>query len=471
MDETVTFSPWAAIAVVLGAALILFLPRRLAAIPLLCSVGLMPFTQQVEILGSHWPLVRFLLLAGMVRIAIRQEGFKWCSIDTVMVLWSLVTIVLGSLSDGPKSFGYLFQNRMGDVYNVLVTYIVVRTTTRSFEDVLSAIKALALVAIPIAILALIERSSGENPFSVLGVPIEVDLRDDKVRCQGALAQCILFGTYGAVSTVLGMVLWRVRKRWLWFIGTASGLIITVCANSSGALIALGGGILGVILWRVRKRLRIIRWSAIGIILVLACVMKQPVWYLFARASSVFGGGGWHRANLVTLAIDHFNEWALFGTTRTVHWNGIPIAASPDNMDITNHFIIEGVKGGLLKLVLFVLLIVLAYRHINLVLRSLPRTAPASFLVWMLGVTMFSYCLAFSSVALYDQSIIIFYWLLAAIASLPIKKYDRRRQELFPTDPRINGRRTTYQVQAQIRKDWAPQNGGTPDRGNQEAQQT
>lgn len=48
------------------------------------------------------------------------------------------------------------------------------------------------------------------------------------------------------------------------------------------------------------------------------------------------------------------------------------------------------------------------------LRTEVAELPAGFFVWTLGVTLFAHCLSFISVTYFDQIIVLWYWLLAAI---------------------------------------------------------
>jgi hypothetical protein len=99
---------------------------------------------------------------------------------------------------------------------------------------------------------------------------------------------------------------------------------------------------------------------------LALMMNAPVWYLSAKLSEAMGGSGWHRAYLIDQWVAHFGEWWLFGTTYTAHWGpaGETIPGDPNMMDITNHFVMEAVKGGLLKLLLFVAMLVGCFKVIG-----------------------------------------------------------------------------------------------------------
>jgi hypothetical protein len=87
-------------------------------------------------------------------------------------------------------------------------------------------------------------------------------------------------------------------------------------------------------------------------------MKAPVWFLLARLTVVGGSTGYHRAYLIDRAIANFGEWFLVGVPSTSHWGwGL--------QDVTNQFIVEGTRGGLLTLVLFVAVIVYCFKGLGL----------------------------------------------------------------------------------------------------------
>jgi hypothetical protein len=196
-------------------------------------------------------------------------------------------------------------------------------------------------------------------------------------------------------------------------------VIDVTSASSGALLAMIVGGIGLVLWKLRRSMTWVRRGLIAMIVVLTLFMNAPVWYIFARIADITGGSGWHRAYIIETAIAHLNEWWLIGTPRTAHWGGYPPPpGDPDNIDITNQYIAEGVKGGLLRLVLFVYLIVLGFKAIGRQTRA-TREVPirTQWLYWCLGVCLVTHSVSFMSVSYFDQMVVFWYWLLAVIASL------------------------------------------------------
>jgi hypothetical protein len=433
IQDVTNLTAIAGIALAIMSLFTLFLPRRLALCPLLITVGLMPLGQQILIFGLHFTMVRLLLLVAIVRVLLRNEArIEWTRGDTIFVWWTVVTIVFGSMFFGlggsPVARGLyespmaLLISRGGDAFNAVMCFFFVRCVVRDYADVRTGIRTLAFVSLPIAILMLIEKATAHNLLSVFGGVQEITVeREGHLRCQGAFRHPILAGAFGATLIPLSAGLWVCRSRLLSIVGILSGFIIALTASSSGALIVLGGVFSGLVMWWGRKYVGGVRWAVVVVVVLLSIAMQAPVWYTIARASNVFGGTGWHRAYLIDQTLSHFNEWWLFGTNYTANWGpaGQVIETNPNMMDITNHYIMEGVKGGLAKMVLFIALIVACFRRLGLALRFLPRKGPATYLTWTLGVSLFGHCLCFISVTYFDQLIVIWFWLLAVIFSIPI----------------------------------------------------
>jgi hypothetical protein len=184
--------------------------------------------------------------------------------------------------------------------------------------------------------------------------------------------------------------------------------------------AVIAAIIGAMMWKMRHQMRYFRRGIVLSVVMAAMVMNAPVWYLIAKVSEITGGTGWHRSYLIDQAIKHFDEWWLVGTPRTAHWapGGQSLSIDSDNMDITNHFIYEGINGGIVKVGLFVALIVAAFKTLGAGARSdNALSAEMRKLYWFLGVCLTCHCVSFISVAYFDQMIIFWYWLLAVVAML------------------------------------------------------
>ncbi len=421
MEEASNFNPQALVALLVLAYLTWSLPRHYAICPLLAMVCLMPLGQELVIGGFHFFLFRILLLIGLLRVIVKGEAKQlvWNRTDKLFAWWVAVSIVFGTLS---KPSMELLRNRLGDAYNAFGAYFFIRCVIVDFEDIVTSVRTLAWLSLLVAAFMLNEKRTAHNWFSILGgVPELTQVREGHLRCQGPFRHPILAGTFGATQFPLFAALWfsRPKDRLTAIAGALACVGIVFASSSSGALMAFGAGLAGLLFWRWRDHMRLVRRGTVAAILLLALVMKAPVWHLLDRMSSITGGTGWHRAYLIDQAIAHFDEWWLFGTTYTAHWapGGEVTTADPNMMDITNHYIAQGVGGGLLKLVLFIMIIVVSFKSVGRYVQAQAAVSPAALLVWAMGVSLFAHSVSFISATYFDQTVLIYYWLLAIIGCI------------------------------------------------------
>ena len=390
--------------------------HRAAAAALLVTAVMMPLGQQLVVAGLHFRFFRILILLGMLRAIASRTVSQWKGIrmDRLLVGWSVV-VLLSGIARGPTA------ETFGQAYDALGAYFLFRFWIVDGDDVAAHLRVLVIVSVVIAASMAVEWTTHRNLFSVLGGVPEVTLvREGRFRCQGPFRHPILAGTFAATLFPLLVGLrYRERNRRRSLLGIGAAAFSTVAAASSGALMAFLAVLGGLALWPMRQRMRMIRRGAVIAIVGMAIVMKAPIWYLISRVSDITGGTGWHRSFLIDAAIAHVNEWWLIGSGHTAHWAVDPgtilWGIDPNNMDITNHYIKQGLDGGILGLWLFVATIVAGFRVIGYAVRT-HATLSRTRLAWAVGVSLFANCTAFVSVSYFDQIQIFWFWLLAAIAA-------------------------------------------------------
>jgi hypothetical protein len=397
-------------------------PRRYALLPLLITTCYMPLGQMFVIGGLHFPFFRILLLLGVCRVITRSENKALVMTfpDKLFIFWGFTSVVLGTLT--APSFDR-FINRSGAMYDAFGAYFLFRCWIRNLDDLVAALRFICWMILPLAISMIIEKFTTRNAFAVFGgVPAITQQREGGLRCQGAFRHPILAGTYGATLFPLFVALWFQRRRYTLpiIVGSCSAIVVVVAAHSSGALLAFISALLGFALWPMRHQMRTFRWAIIVGLVALVILMEAPVWFIIARISEFAGGTGWHRSYLIDQAIKHFDEWWLVGTARTAHWAsaGQVLPVDPNNMDITNHYVAEGVNGGIVKLGLFLAIIVQGFKTVG---RYTKRDPAYPFqnriLIWSLGVCLTAHCVSFISISYFDQIIVMWYWLLAILSML------------------------------------------------------
>lgn len=137
--------------------------------------------------------------------------------------------------------------------------------------------------------------------------------------------------------------------------------------------------------------------------------------MISRVGVVGGSTGWHRFILIDRAIKYFNEWMFLGCRSTEHWGwGLT--------DLTNQYILEGVRGGLITLVLFLIMIFMALRIIQRLSLSKHKQ---QFLTWCLFVTIIGHCVSFFGVSYFGQIIMWWYMILAMVGVLNESKAHKK----------------------------------------------
>jgi hypothetical protein len=417
-DNLGTITPFTLSFTIAMGILIIVLPRKIALLPLIIACSYITVGQKILIFDKDLNIFRILLLFGWVRLLFRGEltSFKFNAIDKALIWWVIAGIILGTLLDTSE-----FVSRIGFAYNAIGLYFLFRFLIRDLDDIEKLSKILAIVIVPLAITMIIEKSTARNIFSVFGgVPDITMIRDGSLRCQGPFRHPILAGTFGATLMPLFASFWfKEKTKLIAIIGISSSSIITFASASSGPALAYAIGLVGFLIWPQRQNMRMIRWGIVSAIIALHLIMKDPVWYIFARLSILTGGAGWHRSMLIDTTIRHFNEWWLVGTTYTAHWFVQVLPDNPKMIDITNQYIYEGVSGGVVKLILFITIIALSFRTVGLTLQAMEdRPASNKIMVWSIGISLLAHVVSFISVCYFDQMIVFWYLLLSIIATLP-----------------------------------------------------
>ena len=186
------------------------------------------------------------------------------------------------------------------------------------------------------------------------------------------------------------------------------------AGSSGPLVAWGAGMLGWWLWRYRRHTRTVLWTLAGIAVVIHFIRAKPVWSLIGKVSHLTGGTGYHRYRLIDAFINQFSEWAILGVDTTAHWGwGL--------QDLTNQYVAQGVKGGLVTLVLFVYLLHVSFTQLRSSRIRFERTDGLkslwALLPWGFSVSLAVHCVSFMSVSYFGQMKVFFVMFLGLIPAL------------------------------------------------------
>lgn len=398
----------------------LLLTRKWMLMPLLILTCFVPQGQRVVIASLDFNFIRIILLVLLARVFLRGE---WTELrpkvlDKVVVAWVVVGAIGNILQVGHVS---ALVYRAGLSFDILGIYFMCRIALRDWKDLDRAVTCVALVACVSFFFFLFEKRTHRNLFAIMGgVPSITGMREGKLRTQGPFVHPILAGCFWAV--LLPMVTSKILRRDPWQIaiglgGTLAILAIVLFCASSTPLIVLGCNGLGAIIFFYRKHMRLIRWAVALGLLSLHLYMKQPVWHLIARIDVVGGSTGYHRYKLIQSSIDNFHEWWLCGIPSTAHWGYFMF-------DVTNQYILEGVRSGIVAMLAFLWVLVWAFKHVGETWPTVERNPYLCLLSWALGVSIYSHMNVFLAVSISHsgQSLLAMLFVLAGIASMaPVRR--------------------------------------------------
>jgi len=421
ISDTV-MNPAVAVILILAGLLIWFLPQRKAIAPFLLASLLLTYDQVLVVAGLHFPLLRILIVFGMIRIFFIKGRGKWSvfsgefnKVDRFLILLFVTTAVAGVLLfQDTRAFVY----QVGEVYTGLGTYFLLRCLFRHRKDAVYAIRVLAAIVVVLGGVMFFEHlTKGWNPYALLGgakaQAFASDMtRDGRVRATGSFAHPILAGTFGAVAFPLFVGLWLTEKkqRTVAALGMfGSTLMVLTCSSSTAALGYLAG-IAMLCSWPIRGTMRLVRWGSVLALVVLQMLLTSPVYHLVMH---IHTGDSYHRYQLIDQCVQHFSSWWLIGTNSNASWGW-------DMWDTSDQYVQTAENSGLLALILFVSVLILGFRYLSRARQSATDKKETLFL-WAIGSALFAQTISFFGISLWQQSVVKWYALLAVIAAVAVRQ--------------------------------------------------
>jgi len=378
-------------------------PRKYFLVPYVVAACFVPTDQRIIIMGLDFTILRILVVAGVLRILLygEQKLIKWNKLDMTILLWVFCSASV-----------YVIQwmntraiiNRFGVIFDVVGLYWLFRQKIRSWNDVKFVFTLLAIAVVILVPLVALEWSTGRNPFVILG-RVMTDVRSERYRCQAAFPHSIMLGLFWAtlVPLFVGLGITQ-EKKVLYWIAVAAAVFITMASASSTPILVLAIVLVGLLWFRWRQLTSKTGLFLLALLTVLHIVMRAPVWHLLARINVIGASTGWHRYNLIDKAIEHFGEWVFIGCRTTDHW-GFGLG------DLTNQYILEGVRGGFITLLIFLAMI---YRVLKTLLNLSiqEKDSKEQFLIWCFFTMIIGHCAAFLGVSYFGQITMLWYMMLA-----------------------------------------------------------
>ena len=210
------FNPVVLLIVLIVGIMILVREHRQVIAPFLVASIMIPMDQVVVIGPLHFPMLRVLLLFGMVRMAWAKINSKTAvfsggitRLDKVVIWFELFTVTNALLL---WRDGGMFVRQAGDLFTLFGIFFLMRHLIRDNEDSEVAIRTLAYIAMAVAAIMTFEQITGRNPYALLGGANaafygSLITREDRLRSVAGFGHPLLAGTFGAIVLPLFIGLW------------------------------------------------------------------------------------------------------------------------------------------------------------------------------------------------------------------------------------------------------------------------
>jgi hypothetical protein len=395
---------------------ILSVKKEHMIIPIIIAMCFLPADISIKIGGIDFQAIRILALVGIIRIYSGSQ-YKTVKFNTIDKLFFFV-ILCGSvvyIIASKNTFG-AFIYKCGVCIDSLFLYIVIRYIIQSEENIRLAVKTISVCVIVLLPFTLFEYFSGTNLFSIVGRNA-VSIRDGEVRAAGTFSHAILYGSFAAALIPLLWADYKVKKNTTRLVAIAASLSIIYACQSSGPIVALAGGLFFLYFFKWKQYSKILAWSILSSAIFIHFVREMPLWhFLYVRIAVKGSSTGYHRYLLTDAAIKEFWNWWLLGygdVGAQWHVKYWPYTHARFT-DITNQYLIEGVRGGFLTMLLFMILCFKTIKILGSYAIS-QSDQKAQWLWWGFTVAMITHCISFLSVSYFGQINMLLYLTIAAAA--------------------------------------------------------
>ncbi|MFT5295187.1 MAG: hypothetical protein ACI9YH_001200 [Colwellia sp.] len=383
--------------------------RQYVFFPFLILLLFVSTLQRVEIAGADFTLLRILLLFTLIRVYFKKEfyWFEFNIIDLIFIFWVTSTSIAQLFTLGNETL--VFQ--IGRLIDVAIPYFLVRFLVRNETDIYQFMKYIVIISLLSVGFFLYEVVTATNLFSIFGgVPEHTQARSGygALRAQGAFSHPILAGCFWAAALPFAWADYKINKSLKGLISLCSIIVIVWSTSSSTPVISIGIAILGLAFFPFRIHTK---WIILGLFLgliVLSMTLKGPIWSLASKVDVIGGSTGWHRYYLIDEAVNHFYDWWLFGVRSTAHWGwGL--------WDVTNGFVLAAVRGGLLGLLIYNLLI---YFSAYKLLRKVEGNYSFNqIILWSVFISLITDIVSLQGIAFWGPTETIFFIKIAFVSSL------------------------------------------------------
>jgi len=380
---------------------------------MILAMCFLPADIPVQIIGLNFYALRIVGMCALIKILLTNDGklFLYNAIDKLFFYYIFFGSIIYILASQDIIGAAIFKS--GQFVDSVVLYIVFRRIVDSSETIDIIVKTFSVCILILLPFAIFEFFTAKNFFSLVGRS-SISIRHGEIRAAATFSHAILFGSFAAALFPVCWAAYMQQRKWLYLLATLSCIFFVIASSSSGPLVVLAGVIVFVMFFRWKQYSNLLAGSLAAGALFIHLARESPLWhFLYIRLPVKGGSTGWHRYQLVEAAVKDFWEWCWLGygdvgpIWHVKYW----AYTHAKFTDITNHFLLEGVRGGFLTMFLFILLCYKTTKSLGS-LSIIEHDRGSQWLWWGFTVMMIAHCITFLSVAYFGQITMLLYLTIA-----------------------------------------------------------
>jgi hypothetical protein len=315
------------------------------------------------------------------------------------------------------------ENRSGFLMDTFLAYLAARFCLTDWESLITVTKWLAVILIPLALMGVLEATVIWRPYGHLRqyCPWRPDARLQPgrfglERAAGPFGHAVLFGACFTTFLPLVYALRHQQGSWRTMAYFSSGMLIIGCSStvSAGSVSMLITALFALAMERFKRWIKPLGVSAIVSVVLIGIISNRPFYHVIVTRLNPLGGSGWHRARLIDAAVEHLREWfwAGYGPNDPGWGSSLGMGWT----DVTNQYLLMGVKYGVLGIIALCLVLVIVFHRLIRLHNESGNPIIKSW-VWAFGSSAFSIAVVWNSIAFFEQMEVLFYCFLGMTGSL------------------------------------------------------
>ncbi len=424
-----TVTPAFILLLLILASAILIVREEHVVVPIIVAMCFLPGDISVKLGTLDFQAIRIMALVATVRIYLSQDipHIELNIIDKLFIAYNVLLSVVYIFASHEIFEAILFRG--GKLIDSIILYLVFRHVVQSKESIKIISKVFCICIIILLPFAIFEFFSATNLFAILGRN-RISIRADEIRAGTTFSHPILFGSFAAA---IFPVLWSdfiTNRGIIRIIALLSCVFCVYASSSSGPIIALAAAIFFIAFFKWKNHSALLARVMLISAIFIHFVREKPIWqFIFVRVSIKASSTGFHRYLLVDAAVKEFWNWWILGygdigpQWHTKYWPWTHATFT----DMTNHYLLLGVRGGFFTMVLF---IILCYKSIiSLGSFSISQIdKDDQWLWWGFTVMMIVHCVSFLAVAYFGQ-ITMLLFLTFAVAAFALDGMDNKNGKI------------------------------------------